>query len=108
LQAFLAETEAEFSDLLDFIQQAQLDRVGCFAYSPVKGAKANTLDNPLPDEIRENRRIEFMKIAEEVSTQKLKRYIGKRLRILVDSVNKDGGVGRTFADAPEIDGLVFI
>ena len=108
IAGFPGETEEEFKDLLGFIQQAQLDRVGCFAYSPVKGAKANELSNPVPDEIREMRRIEFMKIAEEVSTQKLKRYIGKRLRILVDSVNKDGGIGRTFADAPEIDGLAFI
>ena len=108
IAGFPGESKEEFEDLLNFIQLAQLDRVGCFAYSPVKGAKANELSNPVDEEIREERRAEFMRIAEQVSTEKLKRYIGKRIRILVDSVHKDGGIGRTFADAPEIDGLVYI
>jgi len=108
IAGFPGESKEEFEDLLNFVQLAQLDRVGCFAYSPVKGAKANELSNPVDEEIREERRAEFMRIAEQVSTEKLKRYIGKRIRILVDSVHKDGGIGRTFADAPEIDGLVYI
>jgi ribosomal protein S12 methylthiotransferase len=94
IAGFPGESKEEFEDLLKFIQLAQLDRVGCFAYSPVKGAKANELSNPIDEEIREERRAEFMRIAEQVSTEKLKRYIGKKIRILVDSVHKDGGIGK--------------
>jgi hypothetical protein len=93
---------------LIFIEEAQLDRVGCFAYSTVKGAKANELSNPLPDEVREERRARFMQTAEQISTQKLNKVIGKRIRVLVDSVNAQGGIARSFADAPEIDGLVYV
>jgi ribosomal protein S12 methylthiotransferase len=108
IAGFPGETEEEFEDLLTFIQEARLDRVGCFAYSPVKGAQANDLSNPIPEDVREARKEVFMKIAEEVSTLKLKNKIGQRLRVLVDSVNGNGGIGRTFADAPEIDGLAMI
>ena len=94
--------------LLSFIEEARLDRVGCFAYSPVKGAKANELSNPVPDEIREERRAKFMDTAERISTQKLTKVIGKRIRVLVDSVNTQGGIARSFSDAPEIDGLVYV
>jgi ribosomal protein S12 methylthiotransferase len=108
IAGFPGETEEEFEHLLSFIEEAQLDRVGCFAYSPVKGAKANELSNPLPDEVREERRARFMQTAEQISTQKLNKVIGKRIRVLVDSVNAQGGIARSFADAPEIDGLVYV
>ena len=108
IAGFPGETEEEFEHLLSFIEEAKLDRVGCFAYSPVKGAKANDLVNPVPDEIREERRARFMQTAEEVSIQKLNKVIGKRIRVLVDSVNAKGGVARSFSDAPEIDGLVYV
>lgn len=108
IAGFPGETEDEFSDLLNFIDEALLDRVGCFAYSPVEGAKANLLDGALPEELRELRREQFMEIAETVSTKKLSRFIGQRIKVLVDSVTSEGGVGRSFADAPEIDGLVLI
>jgi ribosomal protein S12 methylthiotransferase len=108
IAGFPGETEEEFSHLLDFIEQAQLDRVGCFAYSPVKGAKANDLEGAVPDDIRELRRARFMEIAEAVSVKKLSLRIGKRMRVLVDSVTAQGGVARSFADAPEIDGLVLL
>ena len=108
IAGFPGETDDEFAHLLNFIEEAQLDRVGCFAYSPVKGAKANELPDPIPLEIRELRRAKFMEAAEQVSTQKLMSNIGKKMRVLVDSVNAQGGVSRSFADAPEIDGLVYI
>jgi ribosomal protein S12 methylthiotransferase len=108
IAGFPGETEEEFEHLLSFIEEAQLDRVGCFAYSPVKGAKANELVNPVPDEVREERRARFMQTAEHISTQKLNKIIGKRIRVLVDSVNAQGGIARSFADAPEIDGLVYV
>ncbi len=108
IAGFPGETEEEFSHLLDFIEQAQLDRVGCFAYSPVKGAKANDLEGALPDDIRELRRARFMEIAEAVSVKKLSLRIGKRMRVLVDSITSQGGIARSFADAPEIDGLILL
>lgn len=108
IAGFPGETDDEFAHLLSFIEEAQLDRVGCFAYSPVKGAKANELPDPIALEIRELRRAKFMEAAEQVSTTKLMSNIGKKMRVLVDSVNAQGGVSRSFADAPEIDGLVYI
>ena len=99
---FPGETETEFSELLSFLQEAQLDRVGCFAYSPVEGAAANDLAGALPDQVRAERRAEFMKTQEKISAGKLKRKIGKTIRVLVDAP----GVGRSAADAPEIDGVV--
>ncbi len=99
---FPGESEAEFQELLDFLDQAQLDRVGCFAYSPVEGAAANALPGALPEEVKENRRARFMKAQEKISARKLKAKVGKRLKVLVDAP----GIGRSSADAPEIDGTV--
>ncbi len=111
IAGFPGETEAEFEYLLDFLKEAQIDRAGCFAYSPVEGAPANALDGALPDAVREERRARFMAVAEAVSTAKLQRRIGSAMQVLVDSapsMGKKGGVARTYADAPEIDGTVKI
>ncbi|WXK41736.1 30S ribosomal protein S12 methylthiotransferase RimO [Mycetohabitans endofungorum] len=108
IAGFPGETEAQFEVLLDFIREAQLDRVGCFAYSPVEGASANELDGALPDDVREARRARFMAVAESVSAERLKRKVGKTLKVLIDEVNADGGIGRSAADAPEIDGVVYV
>ena len=106
IAGFPGETEAEFEYLLNFLDEAQIDRAGCFAYSPVDGAIANQLDNPVPDDIREERRARFMAKAEEISINRLSKKIGKRLQVLIDRVDESGGIGRTIGDAPEIDGLV--
>ncbi|WP_347554285.1 30S ribosomal protein S12 methylthiotransferase RimO [Robbsia sp. KACC 23696] len=108
IAGFPGETEEEFQTLLDFIEEAQIDRVGCFAYSPVDGATANDLPGALPEDVREARRARFMEVAERVSAERLKRKVGKPIRVLVDEVNADGGIGRSAADAPEIDGVVYI
>jgi ribosomal protein S12 methylthiotransferase len=92
--------------LLNFLDEAQIDRAGCFAYSPVEGATANQLDNPVPDVLREDRRARFMAKAEEISVKRLTKKIGKRIQIIIDKVDESGGIGRTIGDAPEIDGLV--
>ena len=109
IAGFPGETEAEFEHLLGFMKEAQIDRAGCFAYSPVDGAAANDIPGMLPKELREERRARFMKVAEEVSAAKLKKRIGSTMQVLIDSapgMGKKGGVGRTYADAPEIDGTV--
>ena len=106
IAGFPGETEEEFQYLLDFLDEAQIDRAGCFAYSPVEGALANQLDNPVPDAIREERRARFMAKAEEISIQRLAKKVGKRIQVLIDRVDESGGIGRTIGDAPEIDGLV--
>jgi ribosomal protein S12 methylthiotransferase len=106
IAGFPGETEEEFQYLLDFLDEAQIDRAGCFAYSPVDGATANALDNPVPDAIREDRRARFMAKAEEISIKRLAKKIGKRIQVLIDRVDDSGGIGRTAGDAPEIDGLV--
>jgi ribosomal protein S12 methylthiotransferase len=106
IAGFPGETEEEFQYLLDFLDQAQIDRAGCFAYSPVEGALANQLDNPVPDAIREERRALFMAKAEKISIQRLAKKVGKRIQVLIDRVDESGGIGRTIGDAPEIDGLV--
>jgi ribosomal protein S12 methylthiotransferase len=109
IAGFPGETEEEFAHLLDFVREAQIDRAGCFAYSPVQGAAANELPGALPDDLREERRQRFMAVAEEVSTTRLQRRIGATMQVLVDSapgLGKKGGVGRSYADAPEIDGTV--
>jgi ribosomal protein S12 methylthiotransferase len=109
IAGFPGETEAEFEHLLNFVREAQIDRAGCFAYSPVKGAVANELAGMLPQAVREERRSRFMQVAEEVSVQRLQHRIGATMQVLVDSataMGKKGGVGRTYADAPEIDGVV--
>lgn len=109
IAGFPGETEEEFSHLLDFMQEAKIDRAGCFAYSPVEGAAANDIPGMLPLEVREERRARFMAVAEAVSAAKLHERIGATMQILVDSapgMGKKGGVGRSYADAPEIDGVV--
>ena len=109
IAGFPAETEAEFEHLLNFVREAQIDRAGCFAYSPIKGALANELPGMLPQAVREERRSRFMQVAEEVSVQRLQQRIGATMQVLVDSataMGKKGGIGRTYADAPEIDGVV--
>jgi ribosomal protein S12 methylthiotransferase len=109
IAGFPGETEAEFDELLAFVREARIDRAGCFAYSPVKGATANELPGQLPAELREERRARFMQVAEEVSTAKLRERIGATMQVLVDSapaLGRKGGVGRSYADAPEIDGTV--
>ena len=106
IAGFPGETEEEFEYLLNFLDEAQIDRAGCFAYSPVDGATANQLDNPVPDAIREERRARFMAKAEEISIKRLAKKVGKRVQVLIDRVDESGGIGRTIGDAPEIDGLV--
>lgn len=104
---FPGETEAEFQELLDFLQAAQLDRVGCFAYSPVNGAKANELPHAIPDDIKQERYQRFMQAQTKISEQKLRHKIGKTLDVLVDAIEDDTAIARSKADAPEIDGLVY-
>jgi len=105
---FPGETGAEFEELLGFLEEAQLDRVGCFAYSPVAGAAANRLPDHVPAEIKEERRARFMQAQEKISAARLKRNVGKTLTVLVDEADANGAVARSSADAPEIDGQVFI
>ena len=109
IAGFPGETEAEFEHLLDFVREASIDRTGCFAYSPVKGAAANELPGLLPTELREARRSRFMAVAEAVSVERLQRRVGSLMQVLVDSapaLGRRGGVGRSYGDAPEIDGVV--
>lgn len=109
IAGFPGETEEEFTHLLDFMREAQIDRAGCFAYSAVEGAVANDIPGMLPLELREERRARFMAVAEEVSAARLQRRIGANMQVLVDSapgLGRKGGVGRSYADAPEIDGTV--
>ena len=109
IAGFPGETEAEFQELLDFLTEAELDRVGCFAYSPVEGAKANELPDAVPEEVREERRGRLMQLQEKISARRLKAKVGKTLRVLVDEIDEQGqAIARSSADAPEIDGLVYI
>ncbi|PJG60177.1 30S ribosomal protein S12 methylthiotransferase RimO [Aeromonas cavernicola] len=105
---FPGETEEEFQMLLDFIDKAELDRVGCFKYSPVDGAKANELPDPVPDAVQEARFQRFMELQQQVSIRKLARKVGQEMTVLIDEVDEEGATGRSFADAPEIDGLVYL
>ncbi|MGE6284921.1 30S ribosomal protein S12 methylthiotransferase RimO [Aeromonas media] len=105
---FPGETEEEFQMLLDFIDKAELDRVGCFKYSPVEGAKANELPDPVPEEVQEERFQRFMELQQQVSVRKLARKVGQEMTVLIDEVDEEGATGRSFADAPEIDGLVYL
>ena len=105
---FPGETEAEFEELLAFLQEAQLDRVGCFAYSAVEGAAANQLPDAVPEEIKEDRRRRFMELQEEISSQRLAAKVGKTMTVMIDEVTDDGVIARSSADAPEIDGLVYV
>ena len=102
------ETEEEFQDLLNFLEQAQLDRVGCFQYSPVEGATANEIAEQIPDEIKQDRYNRFMQIQQRISAEKMQAKIGKTMQVLVDEIDDKGAVARSMADAPDIDGLVFI
>lgn len=106
IAGFPGETEAEFEYLLNFLDEAQIDRAGCFAYSPVDGALANQLDNPVPEGIREERKARFMAKAEDISIKRLTNKVGKRIQVIIDRVDESGGIGRSIGDAPEIDGLV--
>src|SRR5262245_41476158 len=105
---FPGETEAEFEELLAFLEAAELDRVGCFAYSPVDGAAANDLPGAVPAEVRQERRARFMLLQERISARRLQRYVGRTLTVLVDEVTPKGAAARSSADAPEIDGTVHI
>ena len=105
---FPGETEEEFQELLDFLEQAQLDRVGAFTYSPVEGAVANELPNHVPPEVQEDRLKRLMELQEGISEKRLLCKVGKTMQVLVDSVDEEGAVARSSADAPEIDGLVYI
>ncbi len=105
---FPGETAAEFEELLTFLQSAQLDRVGCFTYSPVQGAAANALPDPVADEIKQERQAQLMAVQAEISTTRLKRKMGTRIKVLVDRVEGETAVARSSADAPEIDGVVHI
>jgi len=105
---FPGESEAEFAELLEFLREARLDRVGCFAYSPVEGAQANALPDPLPEEVREERRARFMAVQAEISRARLQRWVGRETIVLVDEVRDKQVIARGPADAPEIDGRVFI
>ena len=103
---FPGETDSDFEVLLDFLQQARLDRVGCFTYSPVEGARANELDGAVPDEIKEERWHRFMQTQAVISRERLQARVGTHIEVLVDQVDMEGAVARSQADAPEIDGLV--
>ena len=108
ITGFPGETDAEFEELLAFLEEAQLDRVGCFAYSPVAGAAANALPGALPDAVREERRRRLMDVQADISAERLAAKIGQHIRVIVDEVDEDGLVARSAADAPEIDGQVFV
>ncbi len=108
IAGFPGETEEEFQHLLDFLQEAQIDRLGCFAYSPVEGAVANDLAAAVPDEVREERRARVMQLQEEISRNRLQAKVGKTMRVLIDKVDRTGAVARSSADAPEIDGVVYV
>jgi ribosomal protein S12 methylthiotransferase len=105
---FPGETEAEFETLLDFLDEAQLDRVGCFKYSPVEGAAANDLADPVDDDVKEERWQRLMEHQQQISANRLQQKVGKAVDILIDQVDTDGAVGRSHSDAPEIDGVVYV
>ncbi|MCC5824822.1 30S ribosomal protein S12 methylthiotransferase RimO [Alkalimonas sp.] len=105
---FPGETEEDFQMLLDWLQEAQLDRVGCFKYSPIDGAKANELPDPVPEDVKEERYHRFMQTQQAISAARLERKVGQQLTILIDEVSAEGAVGRSAADAPEIDGVVYL
>ena len=106
IAGFPGETDAEFEELLQFLREAELDRVGCFAYSPVEGAKANELPDPVPEELKEERRARFMQVQAQISREKLRRKVGTAIEVLVDETRGAAAIGRSAADAPEIDGVV--
>ena len=105
---FPGETEEDFQLLLDWLEEAQLDRVGCFKYSPVEGAKANLLDDHVPEEVKEQRWHRFMETQQRISSARLQSRIGQQMAVLIDDVDEQGAIGRSYADAPEIDGKVYL
>ncbi len=105
---FPGETEEDFQLLLDFLQDAQLDRVGCFKFSPVDGAVATEMADQVPEEIKEERFHRFMQLQQQISANRLQQKIGKTLQVIVDEIDEEGIIGRTMADAPEIDGVVYV
>jgi ribosomal protein S12 methylthiotransferase len=105
---FPGETEEEFQELLDWLEEAQLDRVGCFKYSPVEGAKANDLPDQIAEEVKEERYHRFMETQQRISAARLQSKIGRTIKVLIDEVDDEGAIGRSFADAPEIDGAVYL
>lgn len=108
ITGFPGETEQEFRYLLDFLKEARIDRLGCFPYSPVEGAKANELPGAVPEEVREERRARLMQLQEEISYERLQKKVGKTIRVLIDETIRGGAIGRSSADAPEIDGVVYV
>jgi ribosomal protein S12 methylthiotransferase len=105
---FPGETEGEFEELLAFLREARLDRVGCFAYSPVAGAAANALPDPVPEAVKEERRARFMALQAQISASRLREKVGRTLDVLVDEIEDGVAIARSTADAPEIDGVVRI
>ena len=105
---FPGETEDDFQMLLDWLEEAQLDRVGCFQYSPVDGATANDLPDPVPDDIKQERWERFMETQQRISAHRLQQRIGQQLEVLIDVVDDEGAIGRSYADAPEIDGKIYL
>ncbi|MEJ2644031.1 MAG: 30S ribosomal protein S12 methylthiotransferase RimO [Gammaproteobacteria bacterium] len=105
---FPGETEADFEQLLEFLHHAQLDRVGCFTYSPVAGAAANELGDPVPEEVKQERLERFMEVQAGISANRLRRRVGQTMTVLVDDVDEEGAIARSAADAPEIDGCVYV
>ncbi|MDU7295242.1 MAG: radical SAM protein [Klebsiella pneumoniae] len=105
---FPGETEEDFQMLLDFLKEARLDRVGCFKYSPVEGATANELADQVPEEVKEERWNRFMQLQQQISAERLQEKVGREILVLVDEVDEEGAIGRSMADAPEIDGAVYL
>lgn len=105
---FPGETDEDFEMLMDFLDQAELDRVGCFPYSPVEGAVANDLAPPVADDVKQERWEELMALQMDISEEKMKAKVGRRMTVLVDTIGEQGAIARSAADAPEIDGTVII
>jgi ribosomal protein S12 methylthiotransferase len=105
---FPGETEDDFQLLLEFLDEAKLDRVGCFTYSAVEGAAANAVPDPVPEEVKQERKQRLMMVQEDISTERIASKIDRKLRVLVDEVDEEGAIARSYADAPDIDGLVYI
>lgn len=105
---FPGETEEDFQMLLDFLKEARLDRVGCFKYSPVEGAGANALPDQIPEEVKEERWNRFMQLQQQISAERLQEKVGREILVIVDEVDEEGAIGRSMADAPEIDGAVYM
>ncbi|MEN9455435.1 MAG: ribosomal protein methylthiotransferase, partial [Pseudomonadota bacterium] len=105
---FPGETEEDFQELLNFIEEAELDRVGCFTYSPVEGATANELPDPVPADVAEARKARFMEAQAKISARRLAAKVGTTIEVIIDEIDEEGAIGRSKADAPEIDGMVYL